>query len=80
MEPYVATWDPLKMEAHTLPCHDMDSYDVTTSSYLKTKAEGYILSCRDMDLFDMTTSSQEKIRNEEQALSCRDIMHLKIKT
>ena len=73
MEPHVATWGPLRMEAYTLPCSKMDPYDLTTSSNFKTKEEGYILSCRDMDLYDIATSSQKKIKNEEQALSCCDM-------
>ena len=58
------TWGPLKMEAHTLPCRNMDLYDVVTSSYLKTKAEGYILPGQDMDSCHVATLSQENTKNE----------------
>ena len=81
------TWGPLKMEAHTLSCRNIDSYDVGSSSYVKTKAEGYIPPCRDISSYDVATSSLEKTKNQEQPLSChykqsscRDIMHLKFKT
>ena len=54
---YVMTWDVLRMKAHTLPSHNMDSYHVATSRCSRIKDDGYSLPCRDMDLSHVKTSS-----------------------
>ena len=59
------------MEAHTLPCCDIDSYDVATLSPLKMEA--HTLSCCDIDSYDVVTSSHLKTKIEEQPLLCCDI-------
>ena len=68
-----------KDEGYSLSCHDMDLYDVTTSSQEKIKGED-LLPCRAMRDLHVATSCIKRPRLEAALLACRDMKDLDVTT